>query len=215
MTQAEIDKKVALLLEQTLTTEATPDDILRINERLNELGLPLDLLWQCLRDYRNDSEVKSASLEWLYSHYSKLSTELVGYGVNLTANRSPIESIRDEVHRYVGQLKDNFLNLSQRLVSSISLKEALHKLEYAADRYDYEPLSRVAAILHDTLKNNPIEAFDDQKLRGFIEATKQATEGRADQSDPYQCELSLYRARLSWLPSVAYYEAETIDEEEE
>ena len=89
------------------------------------------------------------------------------------------------------------------MAAGIALKESLRTLEGEAARYDYEMLSRVAAVLHDTLKNNPVESLDDAEMQAFQEAAKQATEGRAETSDPYQCELALYRAGLSWLPSVS------------
>jgi hypothetical protein len=66
-------------------------------------------------------------------------------------------------------------------------------------------------VLRYTLANNDVEDFDDNMLAGFGEATKQVTEVPPEQSSPYDCEVALYRAGLSWLPEVE--EAE-MDEDE-
>lgn len=92
-------------------------------------------------------------------------------------------------------------DLGQRLAAAVTLKASLRNLEHEAGRFGYEALSRVAAILHDTLKNNPVETWDNTELQGFLKACEQATEEQAITADAYTCEKTLFHAGLSWLPT--------------
>jgi hypothetical protein len=128
------------------------------------------------------------------------------------AKRPPIEEVRDLVRRDVMRLREAIPDLDNMLTACIDLKQSLNKLERDAARYGYEPLSRVAAILHDTLKHNFIEDLDEQNFQGFFEATRQATEGRADHADPRECDLTLIQAGLSWLPGIPQFEETDLDD---
>jgi hypothetical protein len=121
---------------------------------------------------------------------------------SVAAVRSPVEAIRDQVRAYGERLVGGFEHVGDRLPPCIVLKAALRELEQSADRYGYERLSRVAAILHDTLRYNPIEAFDDAALQSFMDALGYATEGRADAADPVECEHALLAGDLTWLPPI-------------
>lgn len=72
----------------------------------------------------------------------------------------------------------------------------------------------MAAVLHDMLKHNYIEDFDDAQLQGFLEAAKQVVEVSPDQSSPYDCELALFKAGLSWLPTVGDMDEDEVEEQE-
>ena len=132
-----------------------------------------------------------------------------------------IDTARDAVRCHAICLSQSFHSLTARLPEAVLLKEALRRLEDEAARLDYEPLSRIAAVLHDVLRYNAIEEFSGDMLAGFVEALQQVTEVRADQADPFTCELALYKAGLDWLPPIpvfeepeAWYENEDTGDEE-
>jgi hypothetical protein len=108
------------------------------------------------------------------------------------------EDVRDKLHRF--QLA--FADQSARLAAGLSLKDSLQGLEREAARSGYEPLSRVALVLHFTLANNHMEDFDEEMLAGFLEAARQAVEVPPEQANPYDCEWALFKVGLSWLPEV-------------
>ncbi len=205
-------------------------DLIDVENRMRELGVPLDKLIRAQELYQSGRKLIGRDLESsgernlflssLYIHawaHMQIQADLLTSftaGVNewlISVARAPIEAVRDEVRRDVEKLSKAFEDLSARLVTGIALKASLRKLENEAAKYDYEPLSRVAAVLHDTLKHNPIESFDKAEMRGFIEASKQATEGSANQSDPYVCEKTLIQVGLSWLPTLPEADISYID----
>ena len=99
-----------------------------------------------------------------------------------SAARPPIEEIRDAVRQSADCLAKASGDLTARLPASLQLKEALKQLENEAAQDGYEPLSRVAAILHDVLRYTPIETFDHSMLQGFQEALQQTFVERADRA---------------------------------
>lgn len=151
---------------------------------------------------------------FLRVHFSGASTppefeiaDLVAYETALRQNREltdehpPMEVLREEIRCNLLRLQQAEDDLSERLAAAVPLKTSLRKLEHDAGRCGYEALSRVAAILHDTLKNNPVEALDDAEVQGFLKACEQAIEGQASNADAYVCEKTLFHAGLSWLPT--------------
>jgi hypothetical protein len=99
-------------------------------------------------------------------------------------------------------LRAAFADKSARIAAAIVVKEALRELEGTARRYEWEDLTFVAAILHDTLRYNPIEAFDERQCRAFLEASRQVIDVAPSDSDPTTCLQALWRGGLDWLPPV-------------
>ena len=87
-------------------------------------------------------------------------------------------------------------------------------------------ISRVAAVLHDTLKaiheviaerseHQPIEGFNKEQLKAFQKACQEAIKIDPTMASPRESEKYLFRAQLSWLPSLpadALDDAENEDE---
>src|SRR5579871_4122280 len=110
------------------------------------------------------------------NHYNAMQGVMMDPPPNALSVCTLIEAIRGEVRLGVLRFVDSFVIPKARLAACISLKDALHQLELKANEYDYEPLSRVAAVLHDTLKNNNVLTLDEIELGGFVKACEQATE---------------------------------------
>ena len=134
-------------------------------------------------------------------------TDAVAYETALRQNNElaaacpSLEVSREEVRHNFLHFRQAEDEPSQRLATAVTLKASLRKLEHEAGHFGYESLSRVAAILHDTLKNNPVEAMDDTEMQGFLKACEQATVEQPIAADAYACEKTLFHAGLSWLPT--------------
>ena len=119
----------------------------------------------------------------------------------LAAACPSLEVLREEARCNLLRLQQAADNLGGRLAAAVILKASLRNLEHEAGHFGYESLSRIAAILRDTLKNNDVETWDDTEMQGFLKACEQATEGQAITADAYACEKTLFHAGLSWLPT--------------
>lgn len=108
-----------------------------------------------------------------------------------------LDDAQQRVRKSLMRLSENFANLSHRLSAVVQLQTALGALEVAARENNFRLLSRVAAVLHDTLKHNPIEGFTKEQLKAFQKACQEVI--KID-PNPRVCEKHLFRAQLSWLP---------------
>jgi hypothetical protein len=132
----------------------------------------------------------------------------------------PIEAVRDAVRQNLARLENAFQrpeDQEELQCAADTLRASLRTLENEAGRHEeYEMLSRVAAIMHDVLKHNPITDFDQTRFGGFVLAMRQAIEGNPEQADPYLSEQAIYRAGVSWLPPMPPIEwPDDMEEEEE
>jgi hypothetical protein len=109
---------------------------------------------------------------------------------------------QERVRKSLTRLSENFDDLSHRLSAGVQLQAVLHALEVAARKNNFRPLSRVAAVLHDTLKHNPIEGFSKEQLTAFQKACQEAIKTDPAKYSPRASERHLFRAQLSWLPSL-------------
>ena len=126
-----------------------------------------------------------------------------------------LSNAQERVSKSLTRLSENFDDLSHRLSAGVQLQSALHALEVAAKKNNFRPLSRVAAVLHDTLKHNPIEGFSKIQLTAFQKACQEAIKTDPAKSSPRASERHLFRAQLSWLPSLpddAFDDAENEEE---
>ena len=97
----------------------------------------------------------------------KLQAQLTQHGLSLddlvkivraaaaTEPDIPLADAQEKVYKFLTRLSENFDDLSHRLSAVVQLQTALRVLEIAARNNNFRPLSRVAAVLHDTLKHNP------------------------------------------------------------
>ena len=137
---------------------------------------------------------------------------------DVSETRAPIEEARDVVRRNLSRLEEAFQhaeNQEELQCAADNLRTSLSQLEDEAGHYAYERLSRVAIILHDVLKHNPIAEFTEEQQQAFLLAARQATEGAPEQADSRECDRLLYPTGLDWLPPVPEYdEMEDGDEED-
>lgn len=139
-----------------------------------------------------------------------------GLSLPVSLPRSPVDRAIDEMRDKLYWLQANFADKSARIAVAMKVKEALRELEEISERYELENLTRVAAILHDTLRYNPIETFDERQLRAFLEASRQATDVAPSDSDPTTCLQALWRGGLDWLPPVnATWDDSDMDDDED
>jgi len=125
-----------------------------------------------------------------------------------------LADVQERVSKSLTLLSENFDDLSHRLLASVQLQTALHVLEVAARKNNFRLLSRVAAVLHDTLKHNPIEGFSKAQLLAFQKACQEAIIDPSKAS-PRASERHLFRAQLSWLPSLPADALDDAEDEEE
>ncbi len=159
MTQTEIDEQAAKLLAPFPGTYSQVWNELDIEKRLAALGLPptelIHYLNSCLGRSApfalEEADTTAFSLfgDYINNRIDSTNQHTFISGANVTA--PPIEDVRNTVARHATRLSKQFGDLTARLPESILLKEALRRLEHEAARYDYEPLSRIAAILHNVL----------------------------------------------------------------
>lgn len=126
----------------------------------------------------------------------------------------PLADLCKQVSKSLTRLSENFDDISLRLSAGVQLQNALRTLEIAARKNNFRLLSRVAAVLHDTLKHNPVEGFSKTQLTAFQKATHEAIKTNPKKANPYAAERHLFRAQLSWLPSLPTDALDTYNEEE-
>lgn len=114
----------------------------------------------------------------------------------------PLTDAQERVRKFLTRLSENFDDLSHRLSVVVQLQTVLRALEIVARNNNFRPLSRVAAVLHDTLKHNPIEGFSKEQLTAFQKACQEAIKIDPAKASPREAERHLFRAQLSWLPSL-------------
>jgi len=154
----------------------------------------------------------------------RLQAQLVQHGLSLddfvkkimraAATAEPDVTLADaqeRVRQSLTRLSENVDDLSHRLSAGVQLQAALRELEVAGRKNNYRPLSRVAAVLHDTLKHNPIEGFTKEQLKAFQKACQEAIKIDPAKASPRESERYLFRAQLSWLPSLP---ADALDDDE-
>lgn len=112
------------------------------------------------------------------------------------------------------RFSENFDDLSLRLSAGVQLQNALRTLEVTARKNNFRRLSRVAAVLHDTLKHNPVEEFSKTELTAFKKAMTEAIKTVPQKTNPSAAEKHLFRAQLSWLPSLPADALDAYSEEE-
>ena len=127
----------------------------------------------------------------------------------------PLTDAQERVRKSLIRLSESFDNLSHRLSAVIQLQTALRALEIAARKNNFRPLSRVAAVLHDTLKHNPIEGFNRTQLTAFQKACQEAIKNDPAKASSRESERHLFRAQLSWLPSLPADALDDVENEEE
>lgn len=126
-----------------------------------------------------------------------------------------LSDAQEKVSKCLTNVNENFDNLSLRLSAGTQLQNSLRALELAARKDNFRLLSRVAAVLYDTLKRNPIEGFSREQLTAFQKACQEAIKIDPMNVKPRISERHLFRARLSWLPSLpasAFYNADSEEE---
>jgi len=113
-----------------------------------------------------------------------------------------LANAQERVSKSLTRLSENFDDLSHRLLAGVQLQTALNALEVTARKNNFRLLSRVAAVLHDTLKYNPVEGFSNVQLTAFQKACQEAIKLDPAKVSSRASERHLFRAQLSWLPSL-------------
>lgn len=125
-----------------------------------------------------------------------------------------LDDVQERVRKSLMRLSQNFDNLSHRLSAGVQLQTALRALEVVARDANFRLLARVAAVLNDTLKHNPIEGFSKAQLTVYNKACQEAIKMDPSQSCPRVCEKHLFHAQLSWLPLLPNRALDEMENEE-
>jgi hypothetical protein len=150
---------------------------------------------------------------------SKVSTQPLPAIQEEVPTGTRFEEARDGVRQNLNRLEEAFQHTGEREAlqgAADNLRTSLDHLEDEAGRKnEYEQLSRVAAVLHDVLKHNPVVEFTEEQQRTFVRAAKYAIQGAPEQADALECDRVLYGAGLDWLPPIEWPDEEEEDAEEE
>lgn len=126
-----------------------------------------------------------------------------------------LDDVQERVSKSLMRLSENFDNPSQRLSAGVQLQTALRTLEEAARNASFRLLARVSAVLHDTLKHNPVEGFSEAQLAAYHQACQEAIKIDPSTANPRVCERHLFHAQLSWLPPLPDGVLDDMENEEE
>jgi len=163
-------------------------------------------------------ELPEAGIQRLQAQAAQQGLSLGDFIVKLVRTTDTIEpyvdldDAQERVRKSLMRLSENFDNLSYRLSAGVQLQTALRTLEVAARNENLRLLARVSAVLHDTLKHNPIEGFSKVQLTAYHKACQEVIKINPN---PRVCEKHLFMAQLSWLPPLPDGVLDGAEDEEE